>query len=53
MPSVLLELGYMTNKQDMKLLTSETWRTKTAETIVQAVDQFFRKRVAGTTPAGR
>lgn len=52
-PSVLLELGYMTNKRDMKVLTSETWRTKTAETIAQAVDQFFRKRVAGTAPAGR
>lgn len=52
-PSVLLELGYMTNKQDFKLLVSEGWRTKTAETIVQAVDQFFRRRVAGAGPAGR
>ena len=47
-PSVLIELGYMTNRQDLKLLTSEAWRTKAAATMVQAVEQFFRTRIAGT-----
>lgn len=47
-PSVLVELGYMTNKQDLKLLTSEAWRGKAAQSIVQAVDGFFRTRLAGT-----
>lgn len=46
-PSVLVELGYMTNKQDLKLLMSESWRTKAAESMVQAVDAFFRTRIAG------
>ncbi|MDT3686369.1 MAG: N-acetylmuramoyl-L-alanine amidase [Pseudorhodoplanes sp.] len=46
-PSVLVELGYMTNKQDLKLLVSENWRTKAADSMVQAVDAFFRTRIAG------
>lgn len=46
-PSVLVELGYMTNKQDLKLLMSEGWRSKAAESMVQAVDAFFRTRIAG------
>lgn len=46
-PSVLVELGYMTNKQDLKLLMSENWRAKAAESMVQAVDAFFRTRIAG------
>ena len=53
-PSVLIELGYMTNRQDLKLLTSEAWRAKAAATMVQAVEQFFRTRIAGTeASAGR
>lgn len=50
-PSVLVELGYVSNRQDLKQLTSETWRSRTADAIVQAVDAYFSTRVAGT-PAG-
>jgi N-acetylmuramoyl-L-alanine amidase len=46
-PSVLVELGYMTNKQDLKLLMSEAWRARAAESIAQGVDAFFRTRMAG------
>src|SRR5207248_4251491 len=29
-PSVLLELGYVSNKQDLQALTSQAWRSRTA-----------------------
>jgi N-acetylmuramoyl-L-alanine amidase len=50
-PSVLIELGYMTNRSDLKLLTNEVWRSKAARTMGQAVEQFFRTRIAGTEAA--
>ena len=40
-PSVLVELGYVTNKADLKSLISTEWRDRTANLIVQAVDTFF------------
>jgi N-acetylmuramoyl-L-alanine amidase len=49
-PSVLIELGYVSNRGDLKSLTSEAWRTRTAGSIAQAVDTFFKTRMAG---AGR
>ena len=49
-PSVLVELGYVSNRGDLKLLTSEAWRGRTADAIMQAVDTFFTTRIAG---AGR
>jgi N-acetylmuramoyl-L-alanine amidase len=49
-PSILLELGYVSNRQDLKLLTSGPWRTRTADSIVQAIDTYFATRVAGTGP---
>ncbi|HEY4981502.1 MAG TPA: N-acetylmuramoyl-L-alanine amidase [Pseudolabrys sp.] len=49
-PSVLVELGYMSTKDDLKLLTSTVWQAKTAAALSQAVDTFFTPRLAG---AGR
>ncbi|WP_425376195.1 N-acetylmuramoyl-L-alanine amidase [Rhodoplanes roseus] len=46
-PSVLVELGYVSNKSDMKQLTSDAWRSKATESIVQAVNAFFHPRLAG------
>jgi N-acetylmuramoyl-L-alanine amidase len=49
-PSVLIELGYMSNKDDLKLMTSETWRGKTTTALTQAVNTFFATRLAGSPP---
>ncbi|BCP53060.1 N-acetylmuramoyl-L-alanine amidase [Kaistia sp. 32K] len=45
-PSALVELGYLSNAEDEKLLTSPEWREKTAVAITRAIDAFFRTRVA-------
>ncbi len=45
-PSVLVELGYVSTKDDLKLLTSAAWQTKTATALSQAVDTFFAPRLA-------
>jgi N-acetylmuramoyl-L-alanine amidase len=47
-PSVLVELGYVTNKADLKSLISTEWRERTGNAIVQAVQTFFTTRLAGT-----
>ncbi len=48
-PSVLVELGYMSTKDDLVHLMSPTWRSRTADSLVQAVDTFFAPRMAGAT----
>jgi N-acetylmuramoyl-L-alanine amidase len=48
-PAVLVELGYVSNKDDLKQLTSNAWQTKTAGAIVSAIDEFFSTRIAGAT----
>ncbi len=50
-PSVLVELGYVSNKDDMEHLASESWRTRTAGSVAHAIDMFFAKRLA-TAGAG-
>jgi N-acetylmuramoyl-L-alanine amidase len=45
-PSVLVELGYVSNKGDLEHLVSENWRTKTVGSMAQAIDAFFGKRLA-------
>jgi N-acetylmuramoyl-L-alanine amidase len=46
-PSVLIELGYVSNRQDLESLLSDTWRNRTADSIAQAIDGFFATHVAG------
>lgn len=40
-PAVLIELAYVSNKQDAQLLTSDEWRNRVADSIVNAVDRHF------------
>ena len=40
-PSVLIELGFLTNRSDEKQLLSVGWRRKIAKSLVKSVDGFF------------
>ncbi len=51
-PSVLVELGYMSTRDDLKQLTSPAWRARTAAALAQAVDVFFTPRLAGAGRGG-
>jgi N-acetylmuramoyl-L-alanine amidase len=45
-PSVLLELGFLSNPDDEKRLTSDAWRDRIADGVVGSIDGYFAKRVA-------
>lgn len=45
-PSVLIELAYVTNKQDAANLNSDEWRGKVADSIQTAVDNYFSQQIA-------
>jgi N-acetylmuramoyl-L-alanine amidase len=45
-PSVLLELGFLSNPDDEKQLTSEAWRARMADSVTAAIDGYFTKRIA-------
>ncbi|MFG1403677.1 N-acetylmuramoyl-L-alanine amidase [Xanthobacter sediminis] len=49
-PSVLVELGYMSSKEDLKLLTSDAWRDQVSDAMAAAIGDFFAAtRAAGQT----
>jgi N-acetylmuramoyl-L-alanine amidase len=49
-PSVLLELGYVSNRSDLKQITSDAWQTRTSEAVVEAVRTYFLTQLAGAAP---
>jgi N-acetylmuramoyl-L-alanine amidase len=49
-PSVLVELGYVSNKGDLEHLVSDNWRARTVATMAQAIDAFLAKRLATAAP---
>ncbi len=49
-PSALIELGFLSNKEDEALLTSPEWREKTTGSIIVAVDRWFAGRDALAEP---
>jgi len=40
-PSVLIELGFVTNETDAQLLKSDSWREKVSGSILTAIDNYF------------
>jgi N-acetylmuramoyl-L-alanine amidase len=52
-PSVLVELGYMSTRSDLRHLVSEDWRARTAKAMAKAVDAFFAHRMTGTSVGAR
>jgi N-acetylmuramoyl-L-alanine amidase len=51
-PSVLVELGYVSSRSDLNQLTSNSWQVKTASAVVRATDAFLSTRTVGNVPAG-
>ncbi|MEL7302553.1 MAG: N-acetylmuramoyl-L-alanine amidase, partial [Pseudomonadota bacterium] len=45
-PSVLIELAYVSNKRDAANLKSRKWRSRVAKSIAAAVDNYFSNSIA-------
>jgi N-acetylmuramoyl-L-alanine amidase len=43
-PSTLIELGYLSNKLDEKLMSTDEWRDRMSEAIFAAIERYFAKR---------
>lgn len=48
-PSVLVEIGYLSNDQDEKLLTSPDWRARVTDAVSGAIARFFALKYAAVT----
>jgi N-acetylmuramoyl-L-alanine amidase len=46
-PSVLIELGYLSNRDDEKMLTDPAWQEKTADLLAQSVLKYRQSILAG------
>ena len=49
-PSVLVELGYLSSKHDEAQLTSPEWRARVAAAMAKAVRNYFAQQVASRAP---
>ncbi|MDE2577819.1 MAG: N-acetylmuramoyl-L-alanine amidase [Hyphomicrobiales bacterium] len=54
-PAALLELGYLSSKQDLAQLTSQAWREKTADAVAAAIERYIdaRPRTEGEAVSAR
>jgi N-acetylmuramoyl-L-alanine amidase len=50
MPAVLVELGFLTNKKEERLLSSESYRRKLARAIAKSIIDFDQKQQAERKP---
>ncbi len=49
-PSVLLELGYLTTAEDAKLMQTEEWRRQTSDAAAEAIERFVVERLRREQP---
>lgn len=49
-PSVLIELGYLSSANDEKKLLSPAWRKRMAEALARAISKHFSQAVAASSP---
>ncbi|WP_290542663.1 N-acetylmuramoyl-L-alanine amidase [Aestuariivirga sp.] len=49
-PSVLIELGFLSSRQDESQLTSPEWQQKVAAAMGRAVETYFATQMAAKTP---
>ncbi len=49
-PSVLLELGYLSSEKDLSRLTSPQWREQAATKLAEAIKVFFQTRSNASQP---
>lgn len=40
-PSVLFELGYLSSRKDLELMTSEDWQSKVTDAMTTAIEAYF------------
>lgn len=52
-PSVLVEMGFLSNEKDAELLMSEAWREKMMGTLAQSIIGFYRLDRAGDGAAAK
>ena len=46
-PSVLVEIGYLSNQEDEKLMLDPAWRSHVAQRLATAVGEFADMKTAG------
>jgi N-acetylmuramoyl-L-alanine amidase len=49
-PSVLIEMGYLSNSRDEAQLSTAAYRQQLAEAIADAIDGYFRRRAQAAKP---
>jgi N-acetylmuramoyl-L-alanine amidase len=49
-PSVLVELGYLSSRDDERLLTSASWRKGVAQAMAKAIEKYFAQQLAAKAP---
>ncbi|WP_372423483.1 N-acetylmuramoyl-L-alanine amidase [Salinarimonas chemoclinalis] len=50
-PSVLVELGYLSSRRDIALLTSEAWKDGATAAMTASIDRFFAPRLGDRADA--